>query len=82
MTSDEARGFAAQWTDAWNGHNIERVLAHFHDEVEFTSPTALAAMGCSKRAGQGRPSRVLDDGPDANAAGQVVVAEVFHGVAW
>lgn len=45
MTSDDARRFAAQWADAWNRRDIEQVLAHFHDEVEFTSPTALAVMG-------------------------------------
>jgi ketosteroid isomerase-like protein len=45
MTSDDARGFAAQWAEAWNSRDIEQVLAHFHDEVEFTSPTALAVMG-------------------------------------
>jgi ketosteroid isomerase-like protein len=45
MTTDEARDFAARWAEAWNARDIEQVLSHFHDDVEFTSPTALAVMG-------------------------------------
>jgi ketosteroid isomerase-like protein len=40
MTSNDAQAFAVQWAEAWNSRDIERVLAHFHNEVEFTSPTA------------------------------------------
>jgi SnoaL-like domain len=121
MTSDDAQAFAAQWAEAWNGRNIEEVLAHFNEEVEFTSPTALSVMGMATVRGKG-PLReywtkalaglaslrfTLDrvvwdkdrrelaiiytsetDGKTKrvsenlrfNAAGQVVVAEVFHGV--
>jgi hypothetical protein len=53
MTSDDARGFAAQWAEAWNSRNIEEVLAHFDDDVEFTSPTALAVMGTPIVRGKG-----------------------------
>ena len=53
MTSDDARAFAAQWADAWNSRNLERVLAHFHDEVTFTSPTALAIVGTPTVQGKG-----------------------------
>jgi ketosteroid isomerase-like protein len=37
--------FAARWADAWNRRAIEEILDHFHDEVVFTSPTALAVVG-------------------------------------
>ena len=45
MTTDDARTFAVRWDEAWNRRDIEQVLAHFHDDVVFTSPTALAVMG-------------------------------------
>ena len=45
MTTDDARTFAVRWAEAWNRRDIEQVLAHFHDDVVFTSPTALAVMG-------------------------------------
>jgi hypothetical protein len=32
--------FANEWADAWNAHDIERVLAHFHKDATFTSPFA------------------------------------------
>ena len=53
MTGEEARGFAADSADAWNRRDIERVLAHFHEDVEFTSPTALAVMGTPIVRGKG-----------------------------
>lgn len=39
------REFADRWADAWNRRAIEEVLAHFHPDVVFTSPTALAVTG-------------------------------------
>lgn len=32
--------FAAHWAAAWNAHDVDAVLAHFHDEAVFTSPFA------------------------------------------
>jgi ketosteroid isomerase-like protein len=45
MTRDQATAFASEWAAAWNERAIERVLAHFDENVVFTSPTALAAVG-------------------------------------
>ena len=32
--------FAAHWAAAWNAHDVDAVLAHFHDDAVFTSPFA------------------------------------------
>jgi ketosteroid isomerase-like protein len=45
MNRAEAVAFAEEWAADWNARAIERVLAHFHDDVVFTSPTALAVVG-------------------------------------
>ena len=45
MTDDDAASYAARWAENWNRRDIEQVLSQFHDDVEFTSPTALAVMG-------------------------------------
>jgi ketosteroid isomerase-like protein len=45
--------FASNWADAWNRRAIEDVLAHFHDEIEFTSPTAMAVTGAATVRGKG-----------------------------
>jgi ketosteroid isomerase-like protein len=36
----EAETFAESWVQAWNDHDLERVLGHFADDVVFTSPAA------------------------------------------
>jgi len=35
-----ARQFAQDWIDAWNSHDLERILTHYDDEVLLTSPVA------------------------------------------
>ena len=52
MTTDEVRAFVEQWIDAWNKRDAEAVLAHFDDNVVFTSPTALAVVGVSTLHGK------------------------------
>jgi ketosteroid isomerase-like protein len=40
VSTPEAAGFAYEWSAAWNRGDVEAVLAHFHDDVVFTSPHA------------------------------------------
>ncbi|MDR3660754.1 MAG: nuclear transport factor 2 family protein [Mycobacterium sp.] len=40
MTIPDADAFARDWCQAWNAHDVDAVLAHFHDDVVFTSPVA------------------------------------------
>src|SRR5262249_26177416 len=47
MTRSEAEHFAAEWARAWNARAVETVLEHFHPDVAFTSPTALAVVGAA-----------------------------------
>jgi hypothetical protein len=35
-----AEAIAAEWIDAWNAHDPERVVAHFADDVVVRSPVA------------------------------------------
>jgi hypothetical protein len=44
-THSDAEKFAAEWAAAWNRRDAEAVLAHFRDDIIFTSPTALAVTG-------------------------------------
>ena len=43
MVLDPQR-FAQDWLDAWNAHDVEAVLAHFADDVVFTSPVARRVL--------------------------------------
>ncbi|WP_329115711.1 nuclear transport factor 2 family protein [Streptomyces sp. NBC_01465] len=33
-----AQKFAVEWQDAWNSHDLDRILAHYHEDVTFSSP--------------------------------------------
>ena len=45
MTRADVDAFVEAWVDAWNQRDIEAVLAHFADDVTFTSPVAAAITG-------------------------------------
>jgi ketosteroid isomerase-like protein len=33
-----AEHFADEWLEAWNGHDLPRILGHYSDDIEFESP--------------------------------------------
>lgn len=41
MDIEFARQFAADWIDAWNSHDLERVLSHYSDDFEMNSPIII-----------------------------------------
>ena len=45
MDHKQAQAFAEQWVTDWNAHDIEALLAHFTDDVVFTSPVAVRLLG-------------------------------------
>ncbi len=32
----------ADWIDAWNAHDLERIMSHYADEVEFIAQTVVS----------------------------------------
>ncbi len=40
-----AERFAAEWVEAWNSHDLERVLSHYSDDFEMSSPFIFELMG-------------------------------------
>jgi hypothetical protein len=38
------QGFAEDWCAAWNAHDLDALLDHFHDDVLFTSPVAAGLL--------------------------------------
>jgi uncharacterized protein (TIGR02246 family) len=51
---DDIAGFVDDWLDAWNTHDIERVLAHFADDVVFLSPVAARVIPESRGITRGK----------------------------
>jgi ketosteroid isomerase-like protein len=37
--------FAADWIDAWNSHDLARVLSHYADDFEMSSPFIIQLAG-------------------------------------
>lgn len=42
---EAANLFAADWIDAWNSHDLERILGHYSDDFEMCSPLIVERMG-------------------------------------
>jgi ketosteroid isomerase-like protein len=47
MDHATAQKFADEWAQAWNAHDLEGVLAHFADDVVFSSPAAAQLISGS-----------------------------------
>ncbi|OWU83672.1 hypothetical protein ATO6_17580 [Oceanicola sp. 22II-s10i] len=43
MTDPQA--FAAEWEAAWNSHDLDRILAHYHPDIVFRSRKAAVLTG-------------------------------------
>jgi ketosteroid isomerase-like protein len=39
-----AQRFAEEWAAAWNSHDLERILAHYTDDVVFASPMIVQLL--------------------------------------
>lgn len=45
VTKELAWELAEEWVAAWNAHDLERIVAHYEDSVELTSPVAARLLG-------------------------------------
>jgi len=37
--------FAREWVDSWNSHDLKRVLSHYSDNFEMSSPLIIQIAG-------------------------------------
>ena len=44
MTRDAAWNLANDWMAAWNAHDLDLIMTHYHDEIELTSPAAAQLL--------------------------------------
>ncbi len=40
-----AERFAREWIEAWNSHDLERILSHYHDDFVMSSPRIAFVAG-------------------------------------
>ena len=82
MKHEQALRFAEEWAAAWNARDLDRVLAHYRDDFEMTSPfiARLAGEPTGTLAGKDRVGaywrRALAGMPDL----RFEVLGVFAGV--
>jgi hypothetical protein len=43
MPTPDPTSYANEWVRAWNAHDVEAVLDHFHDDVVFTNLSSAEA---------------------------------------
>lgn len=52
MNTAQAEKFANEWVSAWNSHDLDRILSHYEDDFEMSSPVIVQTMnepsGCLK----------------------------------
>lgn len=56
ITREFADRFAQEWIDAWNSHNLERVLSHYADDFEMSSPYIAQIAGEPSGVLKGKPA--------------------------
>ena len=44
ISQEFAAAFAQEWIAAWNAHDLERILAHYTDDLEMSSPVIAQTM--------------------------------------
>jgi len=47
ISCEQALAFANEWVEAWNAHDMPRVLEHYTDDFEMSSPLMIQ-MGISE----------------------------------
>ena len=51
-TPADAHAFAERWISEWNRKDVEAMLAHFSEDVEFSSPRAKVVAGSPRLVGK------------------------------
>eukprot|EP01113_Clastostelium_recurvatum_P006615 TRINITY_DN13006_c0_g1_i1.p1 TRINITY_DN13006_c0_g1~~TRINITY_DN13006_c0_g1_i1.p1 ORF type:complete len:126 (-),score=26.35 TRINITY_DN13006_c0_g1_i1:91-468(-) len=41
----DVQAFALEWISAWNSHDVDRVLEHYTNDFEMSSPVIASVMG-------------------------------------
>jgi len=49
-----AKEFAQEWIDAWNAHDMDRILSHYIDDFEMRSPLIVERMGIASGVLKGK----------------------------
>ena len=48
----DGTAFASEWQSGWNAHDLDRIVAHYTDDVVFRSRKAIALTGSGEIRGK------------------------------
>jgi len=51
ISQEQANIFSRQWIDAWNSHDIDRIIEHYAENIVLVSPVAERLLGFSEVQG-------------------------------
>ncbi|PKM23264.1 MAG: nuclear transport factor 2 family protein [Gammaproteobacteria bacterium HGW-Gammaproteobacteria-14] len=84
MNKDSAQEFATEWIEAWNSHDIDRILSHYADDFEMNSPVIARRVGVASGVLQGKDQirpywqQAFEEYPDL----EFKLLQVLQGVSW
>jgi hypothetical protein len=44
LTQGQADQFAREWLESWNSHDLDRIMGHYNEQVEFVSPFVVKLL--------------------------------------
>ena len=56
MAPGFADQFAREWMEAWNAHDLDRVLSHYEEDFELSSPIVRSLLGEPSGTLKGKPA--------------------------
>lgn len=71
--------FASEWIEAWNSHDLERILSHYSEDVVVISPIAKRLTGNAKIVGKAALRAYFAKGLEAYPDLHFTLHEVFEG---
>ena len=82
LTEKNAREFASHWIEAWNAHDLDAIVSHYADDVEYFSAFAkrLSDSASGELRGKAAVKEYLAKGLAAYPHLRFVLLDVFVGV--
>lgn len=45
VSFEKSMRIAREWVESWNSHDLDSIISHYSEDVEFTSPFVVKLMG-------------------------------------
>ncbi|MEO1523101.1 MAG: nuclear transport factor 2 family protein [Cyanobacteria bacterium J06633_2] len=83
MTEEQACHFATDWIESWNAHDIDRIMSHYDENVEYSSMflAQLTENTLGKLQGKGSLKSYFEKGLSAYPNLNFKLLGIFIGVA-